>query len=227
MLAKREYTSEQRQNHIFRMLSTTDSKIKHQFKYDEVALDSITHFDIADDITKNIVAILKSYKPNNHYITILDAFACVGGNTISFCKHGMIVSAIELNEERFKMLSHNVGIFEYHATLYNTDAVKFLIKRVVSGDKFDAIFIDVPWDNIIDGILYVGEYSLMFIIELCLDSIVVLKLPVDYSLGELVKINNAKIISVDVYDEPNKMVIITIIHSSLNKKKISLKDRVF
>jgi 16S rRNA G966 N2-methylase RsmD len=227
MLVKREYTDEQRQNHIFRMLSTTDSQIKKQFQYDEVALDSITHFDIADDITKNIIETLNSYKGDKPYITILDAFACVGGNTISFCKHGMIVSAIELNEERFKMLSHNIELFSHRATLYNTDAVKFLIKKVISGDRFDAIFIDVPWDNIIDGVLYVGEYSLMFIVELCLDSIIVLKLPVDYQLGELAKINKVKIISVDIYDEPNKMAIITIIHSSLVAKKISLKDYVF
>ena len=205
---KREYTPQQKQNHIYRLLGAIDSKLKAQFQYDELAITSITQFDIADDISAGIINAVKQQFPNkeNSQITVLDAFACVGGNTMSFCRHGLSVSAVELNTERFKMLEHNLAIFGYNANLYNENALKIIAKR--SGE-FNAVFIDVPWDNCIDGILYVGEHTLHSIVEMCLAPVIVLKLPTDYSTAELMVIKGVKI-SAEIYDEPYRMMIITI-----------------
>jgi len=101
-------------------------------------LYSITSYKYADKMTD---IIDKLYGSN---ITIVDATANVGGNTISFSKKFSRVISIEKNKNTFLMLKNNVKAYglEKKNKLLNGDCVKIIPKL---NEKIDIIFIDPPW----------------------------------------------------------------------------------
>ena len=114
---------------------------KHKFKIDTEGLFSLTSAKIAESITKDIINLF----PLNYKITITDATASVGGNTIPFLltnnfKH---VNIIEKDLERFNMLTSNIDINLNKIigtyTLFNES---FLNLKDLEND---VIFIDPPW----------------------------------------------------------------------------------
>ena len=80
----------------------------HNILLDKVSLYSTTDCQTADFMTQQIIQEF-SLKFRS---TILDATACVGGNTLSFYKYFRTVIAIEENEHRFNLLSNNVKVME-------------------------------------------------------------------------------------------------------------------
>ena len=101
----------------------------------------MTSAKIAESITKDIINLF----PLNYKITITDATASVGGNTIPFLltnnfKH---VNIIEKDLERFNMLTSNIDINLNKIigtyTLFNES---FLNLKDLEND---VIFIDPPW----------------------------------------------------------------------------------
>ena len=79
-------------------------------------------------------------------LSVLDAFACVGGNTISFAQHFRHVVAVELDVDRHAMLAHNVAV------AIGADVARARV-RTICGDAHgalvecacDAVFLDPPW----------------------------------------------------------------------------------
>jgi 16S rRNA G966 N2-methylase RsmD len=203
---KREYSPIEKQNHIYRLLGNSDPHIKNKFQYDDVAINSITHLNIADDISANIQRIINESANKPQQIRILDVFSCVGGNAISFCRHGFVLTGIELNDARFKMLEDNLFLFDYLPLLYNGDAYEIIPRLIQTSESraYDVAFIDAPWDVRVGNTIMIGDKSLNDYITLVNAHLIVLKLPCDYDLGEYTE----QIILVEVYDEPTPMMVV-------------------
>lgn len=113
-------------------------EIRENIKYDEESLYSVTDQITANKITRDLI----KYVPKTS-AAILDATACIGGNTISFAETFEHVYACEMNQGRAAFLCENLrllGIANY--SLYVGDCMDFIksTKRV-----FDLIFLDPPW----------------------------------------------------------------------------------
>ena len=84
--------------------------------------------------------------PSSH-LSICDAFACIGGNTLSFAKCFDRVEAIELDPGRYKMLYQNVSDVwrEWTAEKVHTLHADCIDVLLHSEKRFDLIFFDPPW----------------------------------------------------------------------------------
>lgn len=151
-------------------------------KYDDVGLYSISPPKNAYIITSHI---LRYFKDNN--IIVTDAMAGLGGNTLSFANYLYRVNSIEYNEERFKYLVSNVGLYSsanvvcLHANYLN---VMYKLQQHV-------IFLDPPWGgkNYKENekmIIEINDISLNTICDdiyenkLCM--LLLLKLPLNYDI---------------------------------------------
>ena len=165
------------------------------FQMDEISEYSISLPKDAERINSIIIKECKKLNLNTKKITITDSTACVGGNTVLFCKIFKKVNAIEIDHDRYKMLKNNLNLSKYlNYDIYNDDYLNLCDKI-----KQDVIFIDPPWGG--------KDYKLKQNIELELSNIkldmlinilkhfavlIVLKLPLNYNI--------------DSINEPNKKV---------------------
>jgi 16S rRNA G966 N2-methylase RsmD len=102
---------------------------------------------IAEKITNIILKHLKSdtspYKTKtmNKEVTITDATAGVGGDTISFSKNFFKVNAVEIDETRLRQLKNNIEVYDCkNVELIRDDYTKIYHKL----DQF-VVFLDPPW----------------------------------------------------------------------------------
>jgi 16S rRNA G966 N2-methylase RsmD len=157
----------------------------NQIKCDDESLDYVTLREAAEKTSQ----IILSHTGGNRCLLITDATACVGGNTLSFCKEFALVRAIELNPSRAEDLANNIGQYGFHnCTVEQGDCTKLLFNR-----EQDVVYIDPPWG----GIGYKNKDSIRIELsgtsleDLCLriiktaTRIVVLKLPVNYDFQYL------------------------------------------
>ncbi len=103
---------------------------------------SITRPHEAKQITNFIKRCTSVFKKPEE-ITITDATACVGGDTINFALNFKNVISVEMNKETFDLLCLNTKIFNCNnVTLINEDYTK-------CWDSFlqDIIYIDAPWNG--------------------------------------------------------------------------------
>lgn len=135
-----------------------DMQNKH-ILMDDVSKYSITLPDKADIISE---IIKKNYQlifsdDNLDELTITDAMACVGGNTLSFSKYFKNVNANEINTTRFQYLVHNMKQYEKTNILFYNDNYLNLISKL---DQ-NIIFIDPPWG----GPIYKSQYKMDIMIQ--------------------------------------------------------------
>jgi 16S rRNA G966 N2-methylase RsmD len=72
--------------------------------------------------------------------TILDATACVGGDTIYLAEYFKHVIAIEKNVDNYKLLERNIAKFDFkNITTLNQDCTLYDFNNV------DVIYFDPPW----------------------------------------------------------------------------------
>lgn len=153
-------------------------------EYDNEGLWSISLPIEADTITSIIKENINS---NNK---IFDGTGGLGGNVISFSKNFKSVTTCEINEDRFKLLKHNIQIYNLNnIKLINGDCTKNL------DEKYDAYFFDPPWggpdykyDNRVS--LKLGNLDLVQLIDKIREksnSPIFLKLPNNYNLNEFSK----------------------------------------
>ena len=78
-------------------------------------------------------------------LTIADAFACLGGNTLSFCRTFKHVRAYEIVKDRFAKLQDYTAAFE-NILLFNQNCRH---DNGILDSRFprDVIFLDPPWEN--------------------------------------------------------------------------------
>ncbi len=116
---------------IFPSVDTTNQNI---LKYDNEGLWSITlplEADVISSMIKNDIG---------SDISIFDGTAGLGGNTISFGKIFNNVTSVELNADRFKLLSNNINAYGLtNVQLINGNCLNYL------NGNFNVYFFDPPW----------------------------------------------------------------------------------
>jgi hypothetical protein len=139
---------------------------------------------------ERIINILKHVFPNMNTLTITDATACIGGDTLNFANHFAHVHSIELKDDNFKALTNNVGVYDYqNVTLHHSDST------VLFNWNTHVLYIDPPWG----GKDYKKHTTLdLFLSDKRLDvwleeillrrnrpNHIVIKLPVNYNFNRL------------------------------------------
>lgn len=129
--------------HLKYLFGDYSDDILEKLNYDYISKYSITPAKYADEITnameKYCIKILN--KPISKTI-ITEMTACVGGNVISFAKKFKYINAIELCEERYNFLQHNLKILKLENNV-NTICGDSLIE--IANLHQDIIFFDIPW----------------------------------------------------------------------------------
>lgn len=106
----------------------------------------------------HLASLIKKYFPQ--ISTIVDANANIGGSTITLAHYFPKIKAIEIDDERFKFLKHNVEQYKLNnVELINIDYNEY--KR----DANELVFFDPPWGGIFYKLeknmeLYLGETNI-------------------------------------------------------------------
>lgn len=204
---------------ILRLFPYIGSKEKAtRLQIDNESLCYISLREHAESITKiilNHVKLLNLGSAKN--LTITDATAGVGGNTLSFASTFKSVNAIELDKDRALMLRNNVDVYEYNNVIVINDDCVNILKDINS----HIVFIDPPWGGsdyknfktlrlTLSGVSI--EKLINRVLKRDLPKIIVLKLPKNYDINYLYqKINSDTIFFHDL----KRMFILVII----NEKK--------
>jgi predicted RNA methylase len=147
---------------------------------------SITRRRDAERIMIVLTNIFK--EPKN--MTITDATACIGGDTLNFALKFGHVHSIEISQENFEVLENNIGVYSLNnVTLHNGDSTKLFNWNT------NVLYIDPPWGGKdykkhkeLD--LYLSEKRLDCWLEEILSRknrpcYIVLKLPSNYNFNRL------------------------------------------
>ena len=92
--------------------------------------------------TVDIINILKLYLGDLSELTITDATACIGGDTISFANNFEKVNSFEIDKDNYEMLENNVTVYGLtdKVSLYMEDYTIRYTKITQ-----DVVYIDPPW----------------------------------------------------------------------------------
>lgn len=166
-----------------------------QLKIDDDSLHFISTKYTAGQITSIIINYLKYIKKSVEDVTVIDATAGVGGNSISFGMNFSFVYAIELEKLRCKYLKNNIDVYDLNNVKpLQGDCIEVLKKINIQ----DVVFIDPPWggkdyklhkklrlslsdktiEQFCNELFHSDEY-------ICNPEIVVLKLPNNYDIHYL------------------------------------------
>lgn len=162
--------------------------------------DSVHYISNKEDAALITTIIKSKLKDNN--ITITDATAGVGGNTISFCSEFKHVNAIEIDNTRFEYLQNNLNVYGItNVDLFKNDCLDVL--HII--DKHDVIYIDPPWGGRdykqYDKLkLSISDMSIELLCVRLMDksymksvpNLIVLKLPLNYNIKHFHKIITKK-----------------------------------
>ena len=139
---------------------------------------------------EKMIGFIKSKIPDIQKLSVTDATACVGGDTILFSLYFKKVDSIEWKRDNSVALRNNVEVFGVkNVTLHEGDSTK------VFNWKTDVLYIDPPWggpnyykNHQLD--LFIGSYRVDVWIEEILKQenppkYVILKLPNNYNFSRL------------------------------------------
>jgi 16S rRNA G966 N2-methylase RsmD len=126
---------------------------------DDVSKYSITLPDKAQTISevtkKNYQLVFPDDDLSN--ITITDAMACVGGNTLSFSNYFNKVIANEINTTRYQYLVHNMKEYNRDNIVFYNDNYLNLMNKL----EQQIVFIDPPWG----GPIYKSQYKMEIVLQ--------------------------------------------------------------
>jgi predicted RNA methylase len=89
---------------------------------------------------ERILIILRNLFKNMSSMTITDATACIGGDTLNFASNFLHVHSIEINPENFEVLTNNVEVYGFlNITMHHGDSVKLFNWNT------NILYIDPPW----------------------------------------------------------------------------------
>ena len=147
--------------------------------------------EITIDFLKKNIGVLKD-------LTIIDGTGNVGGDTILFGLNFKQVHSIEIDEENFKALKHNVSLYKLdNVHLHQGDTTK-LLDKLINKYESDVVYFDPPWGGPeyktkkeLD--LYLGKHRIDLFIknDILSDKVsykpkfIVLKLPFNYNWNRL------------------------------------------
>lgn len=150
----------------------------------------------------------------NKESTITDATACIGGNSIFFCKDFKFVNCIEIDNKISDILKLNLKIYDnYNIFNCSFNLLKYIIKQ-------DVIFFDPPWGghgykNKKNIDLFLDKINILDIINTLYNncSLIVLKVPNNFNFEKInhyfwhnkifdITHNNLKIYKVIIFYKP-------------------------
>jgi len=199
-----------------------DMNYKHMknLQMDSIGEYSITLPKEADQISF-IIKELDLLKGKTN-VTITDATAGIGGNTLSFSTFFDKVNAIELDNIRYNYLINNLSTFNAtNVSVFNDDMLNILSKL-----HQDIIFIDPPWGGknykrknkirlrISDRIL---EQICNAILENKIANVLALKLPFNYDFEYLYSSINLEFISILKYEISPRIVLVILYNNTVNE----------
>jgi 16S rRNA G966 N2-methylase RsmD len=112
---------------------------KNKLQITKESIFSLSRKDAAEKTTQDIKHVFGDEDISN--LTITDATANVGGNTLNFAKNFKNVNAVEINPVNHEALDNNVKVSGFkNVNVINDDYVK-----VMNDIKQDVIFFDPPW----------------------------------------------------------------------------------
>uniref|UniRef100_A0A6C0EQ00 Trimethylguanosine synthase n=1 Tax=viral metagenome TaxID=1070528 RepID=A0A6C0EQ00_9ZZZZ len=172
---------------------------------------SITRRRDAEKILNIMRNIFKDIKT----MTITDATACIGGDTLNFAMNFGHVHSIELKVDNFDALTNNVHVYDFNnVTLHNANSVELFNWNT------HVLYIDPPWG----GKDYKKHKELdLFISEKRLDcwledilsrknrpQYIVLKLPANYNFKRLNFLVNVE--SIRPYQIRSYVLVVIMVH---------------
>lgn len=139
---------------------------------------------------EKMIGFLQSRIPDIPKLSITDATACVGGDTLLFSLHFKKVDSIEWKRDNVTVLLNNIDVFRAaNVTIYEGDSTKLF------NWKTDVLYIDPPWGGpnyyrIHQLDLFIGSQRIDVWIEDVLKreirpKYVILKLPNNYNFSRL------------------------------------------
>jgi|EP00945_MAST-04E_sp_MAST-4E-sp1_P003743 predicted RNA methylase len=188
-----------RLKHLFPKISP---EIRSKLKLDATAMFSVTDEVSADQMTKIIL--------KNNFVkgtAIVDATACVGGNLLSFSKALKHCVGIEIDEGRYRMLSHNMNLLRKtrkgKVEVHREDCVSFISKGSNPVlQKPHVVFFDPPWGGLnyksnANSKLFLGSKPIEDVVETCFSNqkcaFVALKAPFNFDVRALDMVKNCKV----------------------------------
>jgi hypothetical protein len=186
---------------------------RNKLKMDYECISYVTVHRDSERIIDYIAKKLVNHKLNKCDTTIVDANACVGCDTISFCNNFDVVIPIEINSNRYNDLLHNLEIYDIK------NAYPILGNCLEKIDEItiniDVIYFDPPWGGsdykLKDKItLKIDDFDLCDIVKKYIDRVkmIVIKLPKNFDYGDfLEKLNIYKI---SVYKDIKKIDVVII-----------------
>ena len=192
-------------------------------RMENLQMDNIGEYSItlpreADQISH----IIKNIKPlKDKKITITDATAGIGGNTLSFSIFFNKVNAIEIDRVRYNSLINNLSTFNAtNVNVFNDDML-----NIINKSPQDVIFIDPPWGGknykrkrkirlkISDSSL---EEVCNYIFNKNISDVIALKLPFNYDFEYLYSNINRQFIDILKYEISSRIVLV-ILYNSINE----------
>jgi len=152
------------------------------------AVYSMSKPESAEKITE---IIIRSLKKNNSYhpkLTITDATANIGGNTLNFSKHFHQVISIEPDEYNFRALRANV-VDAFGCK--NVRLIKSTYNDTYKTLRQDLVFVDPPWGGLYYNylekqMLYLGSMDMLELFVESRAQCVVYKLPTNFDYCKLI-----------------------------------------
>lgn len=166
---------------------------------------------------ERIMNVLRSLFHDMKHMTVTDATACIGGDTINFAFAFGHVHSIELNPQNFKVLTHNVETYGFtNVTLHNADAVQLFNWNT------HVLYVDPPWGGkeyrkYTDLDLFLSSKRLDTWLEEILvrrnrPDFIILKLPVNYHFKRLNFLSNVD--TIRPYRIRSYVLVVITVHKS-------------
>lgn len=167
----------------------------------QIMVDNTTaHYVTIDKYFKTILYIIEMHLSNSINLSVIDAFAGIGSDTIGFLvrkdddlnfRYDKIIS-IEINEERYKMLVNNTNLYLTDIDrancieLHNTNFINILNSSI----NTDILYLDPPWGNLKD--ITINNVSLENYVDIItqqniVNNLIVIKLPKNYNFNRFNK----------------------------------------
>ena len=101
------------------------------------------HAAMVSEAIKSFTALVT----RSEAVSIVDATACVGGNTLSFLDYFQLVTAIELSSVHFYILRQNLNAYGFDDGCGRLRLVNADFTQVLFTLCSDVVFLDPPWNN--------------------------------------------------------------------------------
>ena len=175
---KQNYITSKRNKYFF---SNLPRNISSKIQMDVQAAYSVTEMDLANQTSKYILTLISK----RGFLTITDATACIGGNTISFSNYFAYVNSVEIDPTRAEFLRNNLKLLcpdcnvKIFVANYNDEYIQERLKQ-------DVVFIDPPWgSNYFEKETLSLSLSNKPLVEVCRDllgktSLIVIKVPYNF-----------------------------------------------